>query len=93
MSDVMDNTEEFWQVKKRRDEALRAIRRRFMEVGDERLSKAVGNFLNLKSDGYILTISQGDPKFIENVIDKKIASMDCRFRWTHYGKGNWWQQA
>lgn len=77
----MDNAEEFWQAKKRRDEALRALRRRFVQVGDEMLSKAVGNFLNLKSDGYCLSVSKSEPKFIEAIVEKRITAMDRHFKW------------
>ena len=75
-----------WQSRKREQEKIERVRRELKILGDMALSHAVSDFLNLKTDGYVISVyNLQDPEYIRAVINKKITNMDKRFRWSKNG--------
>jgi hypothetical protein len=59
------------------DETHRYLR----SYGDDMLYRAVDDFLNLKSNGYIIHMHPAFDDVIYNIYRKDIDRMDLRFRW------------
>lgn len=59
------------------DEAHKYMR----EYGEDTLYKAVTDFLNFNSDGYMIQMHSGFNDVIYNVYKKDIKRMDMRFMW------------
>jgi hypothetical protein len=69
---------EDWEIQKIKiDEAHKYMRMQ----GEDILHRAITDFLNLKSDGYLIQMHPGFKDVIYNVYKKDITRMDTRFIW------------